>query len=270
MRADARTIIRVAKTRDFAVVHTGVFLDPRLSWKAKGLMGYFLSRPDDWRILVQDLIKRSRDGRDAVYAGLAELRQAGYLEERIYRHPQRGYIVQREYLVYETPKALDPENPEEGVQRLDPDFPDQAQPDQGNPPLLNTDQTKDRGTTTVVVDEDLVQQLRDYLPVTDARALAADYPDQARYVLAHWKGLTEADRRRVKNVAGWIRDAIVKRYRWATDVASLDHRPSVSLVAIVQCPACGWETAVTEPVADFYHCPYCDVEVPFAANHRRL
>lgn len=146
-RATTPTIIRTVKNRDnpYVIIHRDVFLDRRLSWKAKGLMGYFLSRPDDWEIRVSDLIQQGPDGRDSVYAGLQELKRAGYVVERIHRHP-KGFIVAREYLVYETPQtaALDPENPEEGSWPLDPGFPDQAKPDQAkpdpaNPPLLNTD-----------------------------------------------------------------------------------------------------------------------------------
>lgn len=110
------TIIRVVKNRDnpYVVIHQGVFTDPRLSWKAKGLMGYLLSRPDDWTIQVRDLVRRSRDGRDSVYAGLAELKAAGYVEERIVRAPN-GRIQGYEYRVYEQPQAApappDPADP---------------------------------------------------------------------------------------------------------------------------------------------------------------
>jgi hypothetical protein len=46
------------------------------------------------------VIRHGPDGRDSGYAGLAELRRAGYLEERIVRGAH-GRIVQREYVVYE-------------------------------------------------------------------------------------------------------------------------------------------------------------------------
>lgn len=52
--------------------------DDRLSWKAKGLLAYLLSKPADWQIVSEDLIKRSRDGRDAIQAAMKELRDFGY------------------------------------------------------------------------------------------------------------------------------------------------------------------------------------------------
>ncbi len=107
------TIIRVEKNRQnpYVMIRNSVFEDPLISWKAKGLMGYFLSRPDNWQINVRDLVQRSTDGRDSVYATLRELRSRGYLLEVISRHP-RGYIQAREYHVFEVPQ-LDPGKPDQ-------------------------------------------------------------------------------------------------------------------------------------------------------------
>jgi hypothetical protein len=51
-----------------------------LSWKAKGMLAYLLSRPEGWEIWVEDLINRSTDGTAAVRAGLRELKDAGHLK----------------------------------------------------------------------------------------------------------------------------------------------------------------------------------------------
>ncbi len=141
-----RTIIRVIHNRDnpYVQIHRAIFEDNRLSWKAKGLMGYLLSRPDDWEIRIGDLVRRSTDGRTAVYTGLRELRRVGYVDERITRHPTLGFITDREYVVYEARMGNDPvsslaggsagrdslEDPQTHVAELDSGFLDQA-----NPPL---------------------------------------------------------------------------------------------------------------------------------------
>jgi hypothetical protein len=135
------TIIRVQKNRQnpYVMIRNSVFEDPLISWKAKGLMGYFLSRPDHWTILLADLVKRSPDGRDKVYSGLAELKQHGYVEHVFDR--DQGKIVRGRYIVYEEPQAPHPENPETvGTDEPYPDFPDTAQPDGENPPLVIKDQ----------------------------------------------------------------------------------------------------------------------------------
>ncbi|WP_051935340.1 hypothetical protein [Deinococcus sp. YIM 77859] len=95
------TIIRAARNSEnpYAQIARALFEDERLSWRAKGLMGYLLSRKDGWKVYVADLQKRSTDGRDACYKALDELGRAGYLE----RHEQRekGRIKGYEYVIHE-------------------------------------------------------------------------------------------------------------------------------------------------------------------------
>lgn len=79
--------------------------DENLSWKAKGLLAYLLSKPDDWQIYVKDLIKRSTDGRDSVVSGLKELEDNGYLSRQQIRGGN-GKFGQMEYIVYEQPLTV--------------------------------------------------------------------------------------------------------------------------------------------------------------------
>jgi hypothetical protein len=53
--------------------------DPNITWKAKGIMGYLMTRPDGWVIRHADLVKRAKDGKEAVTSGLKELEKAGYI-----------------------------------------------------------------------------------------------------------------------------------------------------------------------------------------------
>ncbi len=103
-----QTVIRTVKNRanPYVAINTTVFTDRRLSWKAKGMMGYLLSRPDDWQVLVKDLVGRSRDGREAVYSALRELCANGYVVRRTVRD-ERNRILRHEYLVFETPVRPD-------------------------------------------------------------------------------------------------------------------------------------------------------------------
>jgi len=66
------------------VVDNAVFSDERLSWEARGLMGYLLSKPDDWDVRLHDLTSRGPAGEFKIRRMLAELRTAGYIRrERI-------------------------------------------------------------------------------------------------------------------------------------------------------------------------------------------
>jgi hypothetical protein len=56
--------------------------DPRTSWKAKGIAAYLLSHRPGYRISQNQMIRESKDGRDALLSGLRELEEAGYLTPR--------------------------------------------------------------------------------------------------------------------------------------------------------------------------------------------
>lgn len=98
-----QTIIRVHKRENpFVMVDKYAVNDPGLSWKAKGLLVYLLSKPDDWVIMLPDLIKHATDGRDSVKAGLRELERAGYLARKQIRD-ENGKFGHTEFVIYERP-----------------------------------------------------------------------------------------------------------------------------------------------------------------------
>ncbi len=74
-------IIRVEKDRShpYKTINTSFANDERLSWGARGVLVYLLSKPDDWKVMPKDLIAQSAAGRDAVYAILQNLESCGYL-----------------------------------------------------------------------------------------------------------------------------------------------------------------------------------------------
>ena len=59
-------IYRAEKTKDFTIMSNAHLRDGRLSLKAKGLLSYMLSLPDDWRFSTRGLIANCREGADAV------------------------------------------------------------------------------------------------------------------------------------------------------------------------------------------------------------
>ena len=106
-----KTVLRKPhdKEHPYVVVSKTVFEEPNVTWKAKGLMGYLLSRPDDWTVRMGDLVKRSRDGMASVRTTVNELIDHGYMtRERI--QTDHGWF-QWTIEVYETPIAPSTENP---------------------------------------------------------------------------------------------------------------------------------------------------------------
>jgi len=98
------TIFRVIHDKDnpYVMVNTTPILNVCLSWKAKGILTYLMSRPDGWEVSVADLVKRSVDGKASVRAGLKELRDAGHMRYTVSR--DEGRITGWNIEVYELPQ----------------------------------------------------------------------------------------------------------------------------------------------------------------------
>ena len=90
------SIIRTAKRSQYVVITHAVLTDTALSWDAKGLLCYLLSRPDDWQVRVDHLVKQGCGaGRGKIYRMLGELIACGYAERSPLRDAS-GRIIQHE------------------------------------------------------------------------------------------------------------------------------------------------------------------------------
>ncbi|WP_145462528.1 DnaD domain protein [Staphylococcus hominis] len=87
---------------NFVTIHKGFIHDNNLSWKAKGLLLYLLSRPDDWQIYETELIKHTSDGLSSLKSGIKELEKTGYIERKRKRD-DKGRLKEYEYEVFEQP-----------------------------------------------------------------------------------------------------------------------------------------------------------------------
>ena len=72
----------IVKKENFTTVHNNLILDESISWKAKGILLYMLSRPDDWKFNIKEISKNAKDGTDSVKYGLQELVKAGYISRK--------------------------------------------------------------------------------------------------------------------------------------------------------------------------------------------
>lgn len=105
MNQKTKKIFRTEKNRNYSVIINAVFQDKRLSWGAKGVMGYALTKPDDWTLYIQDVVKQGTDKVHSVSKFFKELRLAGYFKyNKIY---ENGRIVRTEYVISESPAHSD-------------------------------------------------------------------------------------------------------------------------------------------------------------------
>lgn len=136
------TIIRVKnKTKNFSIIDNRFILDKNLSFKAKGILTYLLTRPSDWKVYAEEIASHSTDGIDSVKSGLKELKEAGYVVHQVVR--EKGRIIAHEYIVYEFPPETEiPQKPEAGkplMVKLEKEKAQEKNPPVANPALLNTD-----------------------------------------------------------------------------------------------------------------------------------
>lgn len=117
------TIVR-ARHRDRAfIIDQRTVEDVSLSWAARGLLSYLLSRPDGWTLRVEELCQCGDLGRDGTYNLLNELRKVGYVTYEQERD-EYGRIRGGTYAIYEIPELPYLDVPDMAGQ--DPPDPDSA------------------------------------------------------------------------------------------------------------------------------------------------
>jgi hypothetical protein len=200
-------IVKIVKyDNPFVMVDKRAFHDERLSWEAKGLLGYLLCKPPDWTVRVGDLVKRSSNGRDAVYGILRELKAAGYLDYKSDR-ARDGQYCETEYIVREIPTHHNP------IPKRKKDFPPlngsplPEKPERENPTLTDTEST------------DTSPELR-----SGEQEAPASCPDPAEFTVAQIRALDLTDELweelREKEKAGKNRRGVLEHVR-----ATLDRPP---------------------------------------------
>lgn len=125
------TIRRGTRNARYATIPNHVFEDDRLSMEARWLLGYLLSKPDNWTVRLGDIRKKGGCGKDKAQAMVKELITYGYAEREEIR--EGGKYAGTVLVVYDEPA-------EASVAFLpQPDLPAPAKPEPVNPPLSNTE-----------------------------------------------------------------------------------------------------------------------------------
>ena len=153
-------IIRSKRTRNFTVLNNDLIRDTTLSFKARGLLQYMLSMPDDWKFYVSELAKHSsKEGEGAIRSAITELEEAGYMR-RIRKRGKGGKFEAVDWEVLDEP-AFSPH-----VKKPHVDKPQVEEPHVANDQLLNTNGlstncTKDNRSTDKSIDRVSVKQLEE-------------------------------------------------------------------------------------------------------------
>lgn len=95
-------IHRVHKDNNFVMLDKGFLANTKLSLKAKGLLAYVLSLPDDWVIYTEEIAKHHKDGKAAVLSAFKELEEQGHVKRERVRDTN-GQLKGYKTTVYEMP-----------------------------------------------------------------------------------------------------------------------------------------------------------------------
>jgi len=98
-------IIRTPHRERFAVIDKRALEDDRLSWRARGLLAYLLSKPDYWEVMVGHLVKAAPTGRTIVRSTLRELEEFGYIVRTDQSHRGDGTFDAPDIQVLEFPQV---------------------------------------------------------------------------------------------------------------------------------------------------------------------
>ena len=123
---------RVNKSKNYTTINNTGLRDERLSWKAKGILAYILSLPDDWVFYMEEIATHAKDKISSLYSGMKELKKYGYVK-RFPIKDEKGKIIKWETIVYEVPQE---ENPHVEIPQMD--IPHVENPHIENQTLLST------------------------------------------------------------------------------------------------------------------------------------
>ena len=131
------TIVREPHAGNYTCIDNATLQDRDLSWEARGILAYILSKPDGWKVQIKDLEQGCKKGR--VYRILDELKAAGYLEDRTKFRDDKGRWQYTPYVLHERP-ITGAETADKSLSETPyPEKPDTDEPDTDEPDTENAD-----------------------------------------------------------------------------------------------------------------------------------
>lgn len=136
----------------FKTIDLTIIEDITISWKAKGLHTYLISRPPGWRLWHEDLVRRSTDGKASLRSATDELKAAGYLKIEMLPSDEKGRFAGYKWTVAQVPCLLNEQQsaplldqPESDIQTSD-TCPESDIPATDNPATDNQPFSKKQGS----------------------------------------------------------------------------------------------------------------------------
>lgn len=91
---------RINKQDKFTQIDNRMIVDNSITAKAKGILLYLLSKPNEWKVYEVDIVNNMKDGRDGIRSGIKELIEQGYITRQL-EQDDKGKFAGYSYNVYE-------------------------------------------------------------------------------------------------------------------------------------------------------------------------
>lgn len=93
-------ILKRTKNKGFTAIDNTPLQDSSVSFKARGMLAYLLSKPDTWEVSIEDLMNNSpKEGKDSIRAGMKELATIGCAVLRKTRDAETKRMVGERWFV---------------------------------------------------------------------------------------------------------------------------------------------------------------------------
>lgn len=104
-------VVKDSAQGNFTIISNRVINDTNLSWEARGLLVYLLSKPKGWQVRKFDIIRQSPAGETVVRRVLAELRDWGYLRYELCSRKDTEFTGLKEWrtTIHDKPLPGDPD-----------------------------------------------------------------------------------------------------------------------------------------------------------------
>lgn len=265
------SIIRVKKDKHhpYLIMNKTGLNDKRLSLKAKGLLCYLLSKPDNWYIDTKELAANSSNGIKSILSTIKELVHYTYIQKLQFRN-NNGQYSYYHYLVFENPQQLNSIKTTTSPKRPF-RFPDKRLSD--NSTLLSNNKDISNNTATApslkhppshsqfAADADQLNkklqtiQLLNSLKIKNHKKLFDLFPISDIFQYATWI----QDRNvQMRNPTGFLIAAIKENW---IDYEPIDQTSNLNFYW-VRCPACKNSYGYHEETVRHSTCPKCKITNP--------
>ena len=102
------SIIRRKRENNYTIVPNSILEDDRMSFEARGLLTYILTRPDHWEVQTAQLQEVTGFGRDKCQRLVREILECGY-GKRETKHDEKGQFIGQELVFYDEIYSETPE-----------------------------------------------------------------------------------------------------------------------------------------------------------------